>query len=184
MGVDYYPCHDCEQVFSDSGGYVSCEDCGYKVGPCCMPDDVKEWTKKTCPHCRGLEVMTKRDLLPFLAKRAGYSTVKEARRALQRSERKKYLLKKQAWIAEHKARRAKRAAERAECKKEYGSETSGKMTRETQQQFLSNCSEGKHKEWELIGTYEENTTDDEDKEFNDGADASDPEVELKTLADV
>jgi hypothetical protein len=183
MGVSYNPCGSCGETFSDCGEYLECSDCNYAVGSCCMPDGVDKWTGKNCPRCRGLVVDTETSLLPFLAKRAGYRTVKEARRALQRSERKKYLLRKQEWLAKRKARVAKRAAERAACKKEYGSETIEGMTEEMWKKFDQACEEGKHKEWEFVGMKEEETTDEDEKDYDDGPMASDPEVELKTLAE-
>lgn len=70
MGVDFYPCSKCEEVFNDCGWYADCEDCGemlcgecmkelgITVGGLCKSPGPEDVDYATCPFCNKDEVST------------------------------------------------------------------------------------------------------------------------------
>lgn len=102
MGIDYYSCCNCGEVYNDYGDYYNCGECW--SGFCCYcgekelvkkygiwdeesenPDDFdkdgylkgEEGSLKSCPICTKDKVDYE-ELAKFLSRKAGYLSVKEA----------------------------------------------------------------------------------------------------------
>ncbi len=50
MGVDFYNCHNCNEIYADCGRYGSCEGCEKSWCESCM-DDIKSFDYNDEPRC-------------------------------------------------------------------------------------------------------------------------------------
>lgn len=93
MGVDWFPCDNCDETFPDAGPYALCEDCSGKLCCKCMKKlsirdtmvakienyDPDEYSQ--CPFC-SREIITNADLLTYALNRLG-KTRKELEQELR-----------------------------------------------------------------------------------------------------
>src|ERR1700712_889579 len=100
MGVSFYPCASCNQTFTTSGDFHSCDSCGLMFCVNCFDDEGFKWldedTKqyeeaklKACPIC-SQRIVTDSDLLKFVLKKLDMTRAKaEAEFRRTRNAKKK-----------------------------------------------------------------------------------------------
>jgi len=103
MGVDYFPCDECEEIICDAGDYYRCENCSNHLCVRCGDDASKIRICRRCKHCNcnckpyEMDILVlcntcttfsspkKSLLINFLIKQAGYSNLSEAETAYWKS---------------------------------------------------------------------------------------------------
>lgn len=92
MGVDWYPCKSCEEVFCDCGDYTRCE-CGERWCSLeCAEDDgyvvkvnIQDDDETSCDFCRG-EDFTDTELLNYLLKSVGFTREEAVEHKIKRDK--------------------------------------------------------------------------------------------------
>ena len=103
MGVDFYPCAYCGEVYADCGDYVQCDQCGKcfcseECADARWDEDHDSW--EGCRYCRGDEA-TLDELLDYAIEQLNKDITNPGRKITFESLKEEYLNEKRSDIKDN-----------------------------------------------------------------------------------